>query len=714
MSSPSESTSSNTLRDGLSRRVTFFGTWALLTLAGVLLFWDLLVRMGGIEARYLMLPLFAVLFAQLAFGFCHAAFGFIILWRGQDPRCITHMPPEAPGAKPSGRTALLFPVYNEDPVRYFAAIETLYRDLEGTGQLEQFDIFVLSDSTDPNRWVEEEMHWLVTTERLDAQGRIFYRKRRKNINQKSGNIADFCRRWGKNYETMICFDADSLMSAETILRLVALMAEHPSCGILQTMPRLFNGRTLLGHLQQFASRLHGGIAGAGLNYWQQDAGNYWGHNAIIRIAPFIEYCTLPDLPGVQPLGGRVMSHDFVEAALMRRAGYSVWLAYDLEGTYEEMPPSLLDFAARDRRWSQGNLQHLWIMLFGDVPLLNRVHMLNGVLAYLSGPLWFCFLALGTILAYAWENSSLTLLTEGSALPGVSISPEAQGVWVFGITLGLIFVPKLFPLLLLARNSRQARLYGGWFKAACSILVELILFTLLAPSLMLFHTSFVVAMLFGKKVTWDTQSRDGGGTGWLDALRAQRGHLLVGVLWAVLAFCISSQLGWWMSPVLLGWLLAVPMSVWTSGTSAAVWLTRHGLLLTPEDVNPPAEVSTLLRREENDASALRPIPELETDYGLLRVVVDPYVNSLHTLFIHPRPNKAEETRSSLTALSTRLLAEGAPSLSREEKLRLLSDVESIRRLHRDVWVLPRSELSNWWGLAIDRFNRESLYRVALRD
>lgn len=714
MNESAEAAALDTRRLGKVRRVWFFGIWALITLGGVLTFWDLLVRMGGIEARYFLLPIFTILFGQLAFGFCHALFGFIILWRGRDPLSITALPPEAPGAEPQGRTALLFPVYNEDPARYFASVETIYRELDHAGALQHFDFFVLSDSTNPNRWIEEEVHWLETVERLDAQGRLFYRKRRKNINQKSGNIADFCRRWGKNYETMICFDADSLMSAETVLRLVKLMAEHPSCGILQSMPRLFNGRSLLGRLQQFTSRIHGAIAGAGLNYWQQDYGNYWGHNAIIRVAPFIENCTLPDLPGAQPLGGRVMSHDFVEAALMRRAGYTIWLAYDLEGTYEEMPPSLLDFAARDRRWSQGNLQHLWIMLFGDVPWANRLHMLNGVLAYLSGPLWFCFLAVGTLLAYAWENSSLTLLTIDSDLPWIGLGLAGQGALVFGFTLALIFVPKLFPLILLARKPETVRLFGGFLGASASILIEIALFTLLAPSLMLFHTSFVVAMLFGKKVTWDAQSRDGGGTAWPDALRAQGGHLIVGVLWTILAFSTSSLLGWWMSPVLLGWMLAVPMSVWTSSEELGCILKKSGLLLTPEETAPPPEISALLSREKEEASALRPIPELEADFGIMRVVVDPYVNALHTIFIHPRPNKAEETRSSLVALRTRLLAEGAPRLSREEKTRLLSDVESIRYLHREVWLMPRERLSNWWRLALDRFNRESLFRVTFKD
>ena len=252
------------------------------------------------------------------------------------------------------------PIYNEAPSRVFSAVQAIYEDVEATGLGDAFDYFFLSDTTDPNIWIAEERALLAMRERLPG-ARIYYRRRRKNVARKAGNIADFVMRWGAAYPQMVVLDADSLMTADAIVRLAAAMEADPDAGIIQSLPLIVNRNTAFARLQQFAARIAGPVIAAGLAAWMGRDGNYWGHNAIIRTRAFADHCGLPDLPGRPPFGGHILSHDFVEAALMRRAGYAVTMLPTLGGSFEESPPSLIDLAARDRRWCQGNLQHIRVL-----------------------------------------------------------------------------------------------------------------------------------------------------------------------------------------------------------------------------------------------------------------------------------------------------------------------------------------------------------------
>ncbi|MEN9841197.1 MAG: hypothetical protein RL376_997, partial [Verrucomicrobiota bacterium] len=313
------------------RRILVASLTLLLTGPAVLLMADLHWRVDAIDGlKVFHLILFAILFSLVAFGAVQAVIGFFCRAGKGDPnRIMASLTPEDEARPVDAPTAIVMPIFNEDTSRIMEGLRVIYRSLEATGQLEAFDFFILSDTTNPNRWVEEESAWVALTRQLGARGRIFYRKRRVNLNKKAGNLADFCRRWGRRYRYMVVLDADSVMSGDAIVKLVRLMERNPGAGIIQTVPRLVNGETIFARLQQFASRLYGPIFAAGLNFWQQGEANYWGHNAIIRVAPFIDQCSLPELPGVEPFGGRILSHDYVEAALMRRAGWSVWLAVGL-------------------------------------------------------------------------------------------------------------------------------------------------------------------------------------------------------------------------------------------------------------------------------------------------------------------------------------------------------------------------------------------------
>jgi membrane glycosyltransferase len=690
-------------------RLVFFTTFVAIVVIATALFGDWMARTGMSPAKWSLLFLYLILTTGLAFGFCQSLFGFVVLICKRDRLNIAKGLPNTGAEKPiQSQVALLFPIYNEDPKRFFSGIEAIYEALEHAQVLEHFTFFVLSDSTNPNRWIEEERRWLEITRLRDAKLKIIYRHRTSNINQKSGNVSDFCRRWGRHFEHMICFDADSLMSADCIVQLVRLMEANPKVGIIQTAPRLTGAKTLFARFQQFANRIHGEISSAGLNFWQQGTGNYWGHNAIIRLQPFIEKCALPELPGRSPLGGRVLSHDFVEAALMRKAGYEVWLAYDMEESYEELPQNLLDFAQRDRRWCQGNLQHSWIALFGRIPFLSRIHMLNGIYAYIAAPLWLLFIAISTLLAYSWKNSDLTLLVRSKTF---SVSPDnltTHGLAVLSITVALILLPKLFTAVrvLLDRNFRSQ--YGGGSRALLSIAGELIFFTLLAPSLMLFHSGFVISTLTGNRVTWAAQNRGLSYTTWKTAFAAHSGQTLIGLAWSWLAWEIHPVLFFWMLPILLGWLLSIPISVTSSHDDFAKWLQSKGLLTVPEETAPSSIIRKLAKTLNRQTTAPLPIPALRADFALVQTILDPYVLALHSHFLPNRTKQPSETSEKLQSLGVRLIKQGAPALSMTEKNRILNDATVLNMLHQQIWTTPQASLPAWWRLAMSRYNRRSFF------
>lgn len=695
-------------------RVIFFTTFTAIIVFATALFGDWLARTGMTPAKWTLLLLYCILTTGLAFGFCQALFGFIVVMRRRDRLNILSSLPHSKTEDIviSSPVALLFPIYNEDPARFFSGIEAMYDSLEEAGKIEHFTFFVLSDSTDRNRWIEEERHWLQLTRKRNAKTKIIYRHRTSNINQKSGNVSDFCRRWGRHFDHMICFDADSLMSAECIIKLVALMEANPSVGIIQTAPRLTGAKTLFARFQQFANRIHGEISSAGLNFWQQGNGNYWGHNAIIRLRPFIEKCALPELPGKSALGGRVLSHDFVEAALMRKAGYEVWLAYDMEESYEELPQTLLDFAQRDRRWCQGNLQHSWIASFGSIPFLSRIHMLNGIYAYLAAPLWLVFITVSTLIAYSWENSALTLLPRPELFFFSPGSLGLHGLSILGVTLALIFLPKLFTAFRVIVDRSFRAKFGGGFNALSSILGEVIFFTLLAPSLMLFHSAFVLAAITGQRVTWNSQNRGLSYTAWKSAFAAHLGQTFVGLLWAVLAWMISPTLFLWLSPVLLGWLLSIPLSVTSSHDDFANWLKSHRFLAVPDEVLETAIFKKLSVAEGGQPKVSVPIQALRDDFALLQTILDPYILSLHLHFLPRRRNQTIETSEQLRNLGWRLMAEGANALSAAEKNRILNDPTVLSQLHQEIWTAPQNSLPPWWRLAMSRYNRRSSFVAEL--
>ena len=368
------------------------------TLAATWLLLAVLPYHGRTAVEVGIAVLFGLLFTWLSLGFWIALTGFVLRRRGGDPRSLMRRQDAATlAATPLARTAIVMPIYHEPVARSLLGLKAIYQSLEDSGELQHFDFYILSDSRDADVWLQEQAAWQALRQELGAQSRLFYRRRRLNLNHKSGNIADFLRRWGRDYQYMVVLDADSLMGGDTIVQMVQLMQRHSQVGILQTSPRLLNAHSLFARIQQFANQLYGPLFTTGLAAVQLGEAAFWGHNAILRIRPFMQHCGLRRLPGWGLFKGSVLSHDFVEAAYMGRAGQEVWLEPELQASYEESPPTLSDELTRDRRWAKGNLQHLWLMLFSRrLRVAHRLAFLNGIMGYLASPLWFGFLVLTTV------------------------------------------------------------------------------------------------------------------------------------------------------------------------------------------------------------------------------------------------------------------------------------------------------------------------------
>jgi membrane glycosyltransferase len=694
-----------------ARRLFFFVSTALaLAMVTSWLFADLLLRLDWSNWHTVLLLLFFILSFAVSFGCLHAVYGFLVLRFGDRGR-VTALNEWQGLDIGSVSTAIVVPIYNEDVVRVYEGIRTMWESLERTGQLGRFDFFILSDSTDPGKWVQEETRWFEMARELGGLGQIHYRRRTINREKKSGNIRDFCNAWGSRFRYMVVLDADSVMTGTTLVSLVRLMEANPTVGLIQTVPGLINNESLFGRLQQFASRLFGPLFTAGLNYWVQDGGNYWGHNAIIRVDPFMHNCDLPMLPGKKPFGGHILSHDFVEAALLRREDWEVWLAWDLDGSWEEGPQSLTDFAARDRRWCQGNLQHSLLLFAKGFRGISRVHLLLGILGYVASPLWLAFM-----LVFAWIKFHKANLTDLSDIPVAPATPllgdlsmAEHGFLVFGISMSIIFAPKLIALADLALSPTRRAAFGGWWRAAISVFLETVVSALQAPIMMLFHTQFVLTNLLGREVGWSPQNRAADGTSWLDAWKAHWWHTAAGLGFGLFAWIWLRDSFWWFVPVLIGLVLSIPLSVWSSRRSLGALARRLGLFLTPEELAPPAEVARLTELLERPENARELAPEAND--RLTRAIVDPYANAIHVSLLREKllnPVYAKELEEvgvgspEIHTLRATLLAEGPAALANAEKLRIMSDGESMAWLHSRVWTLPKEELGAWWHRALGAY------------
>ena len=663
---------------------------------------DVLPRHGEGWAEQGLLMLFGVLFAWISAGFWTGLMGAWVMLRGRDPQSVTNVLRGAGASREipvDARTAVIMPICNEHVPTVFAGLRATYESLARNGAADRFDFFILSDTSDPDTRAAEQAAWSQLVQALERDGdgapvRVHYRWRQHRTKRKAGNVADFCRRFGNAYRYMVVLDADSVMTGDCLASLVRLMEAHPDAGIVQTAPRACGHDTVHARIQQFGSRVYGPLFTTGMHYWQLGESHYWGHNAILRMAPFIEHCALAPLPGSTSLSGDVMSHDFVEAALMRRAGWKVWIAHDLEGSYEQVPPNLLAELQRDRRWAHGNLQNSRLMFEPGLHPVNRTVFLTGVLAYVSAPLWLGFLLLSSVLFASYSREIPTYFFEPYQL--FPIWPSANlklMLTLFGLTALLLLAPKVLSLTVIVLRG-QARRFGGVGKLLLGALFEFLHSLLLAPVRMLFHTQFVLAALTGWKLDWKSPPRDDAVTGWGEAWRRHGMHTALALVWIAAILVHSAAFPWWLSPVLLGLLAAIPLSAWSSHVGPGRWLRARGIFVIPEELNQPL----VLAEAERHALAFGAMPR-----GV-DAIVDASVHEHVSAAIPPRAPPAGLKGAAQTRLIDHAVGAGPQALTATQRHRLLGDAHALRAVRSQV--LLRQAHPDWWVPATTPSRRAS--------
>ena len=534
-----------------------------------------------------MLVLGFLLFCWIGVSFVGALAGFVVLWRTARPQA------RSPGTLRT-RTALLVPVCNECPRLVFDGVAAMCASLRRAGAADSFDVFILSDTADAAAAASEHAGFLRLCLGTARGPQVHFRRRAENTGRKAGNIADWVRRQGADYDHFVILDADSVMTAQTLIALARCMEDSPRAGIIQTVPVCVGGETLFARLQQFAGRLDGVLAAAGAAWWQGEAGNYYGHNAIIRTRAFAAAAGLPRLPGPRPFGGDILSHDFIEAALIVRAGWSVTTLPLLAGSFEQPPPDMIASAARDRRWCQGNLQHAGVVAAAGLHPISRLHLAMGIFAYASAPLWLALLLLGMGAAV---QASLVLPTYFPA--GHTLFPEwptidaVRAKWVFVATMALLLLPRFLAAALFLRDADNRRKAGGAPRIFAGVVISVVVAALLAPVMMLTQARQVAGVLAGGDGGWAGQRRGGGAPGWREIAARYWGHTGLGVALSSI-WWLAPSAAIWMAPVIVGLALAIPLVLVTSSAALGAACARAGLLAIPEETAPPDEIRHLAK------------------------------------------------------------------------------------------------------------------------
>jgi membrane glycosyltransferase len=477
------------------------------------------------------------------------------------------------------RTAILMTLRNEDPERAMGRLKIVRDSLDATGEGEAFDYFVLSDTSLPDIAEAEEawaQRWRL---HYGEEARLTYRRRERNEGYKAGNVRDFLDRYSEGYDFFIPLDADSLMTGPFIVKLLRVAQNLPRLGILQSLVVGTPSASAFARLFQFGMR-HGMRAYTmGSAWWTGDCGPFWGHNAVVRVKPFRDYCTLPLLRGKPPLGGHILSHDQIEAAFMRRAGYEVRVVPVEGGSYEDNPPTLLDFTKRDLRWCQGNMQYWRVLAEPGLLPLSRFQIVAAIFMYLSAAAWMVMVAAGAAIAMSGGFQAMK--------PDLALA-------MYFIMIGLSMAPKFAGFLDVALTKGGAARYGGRWRLAAGAIAETLFSLLLIPATALRVTLFMASLCFGRTIVWSGQQRDAYGLTWLTAAKGCLPQFMAGA--ALLAtFCISAPGAIpWAAPMLGGFLLAAPFAVWTASPKAGAALAKWRLCAMPEEFDPPDEIAALER------------------------------------------------------------------------------------------------------------------------
>jgi membrane glycosyltransferase len=668
------------------QRVAFFRRFlmwiavAVLTLFGAIVASTIFSGNSPVVLRALIVGLFSVLFGWLSYNFITAFVGFVMYLKGRDAYNPTNAIKNLPSLPTTtARVAVVMPIYNEDVSNVFARMETMYEALQRTSEKDRFTFFIISDTSNPDVWVNEEIAWKQACDRLNAHGRIIYRHRRSRVRRKSGNVADFCRRWGNAFDYMITLDSDSLMSASAMIKLAAVMDKRPDIGILQTAPLFFHGTTPLSRLQQFISHAYGPIFFRGIHFFQMGDASYWGHNAITRIAPFMKYGALPETEGKPPFGGMILSHDSIEAALMRRAGWGVWLAYDLDGSFEQSPATLALELERDHRWCRGNLQHLRFLGMKGSSFGHRWLFFSGNLFYVSSFLWLLLMLCTTIDSITKAISPQVYFGSGNVLfPQWPDPNPTWGLTLLTVTLIFLFLPKILGLTVILRNSEKRCLFGGALRLVAGFFVEILFSFLLAPIRMVYYSYFFATSLLGSGFDWKTSYRFAEKLEFIDGWRLCWLPTLIAVLWTAYLFSFDKTLFWWISLVSVPLIVSMPIAILVSHSSIGRTWERLGLLRIPPELKPIPEIPAYESRLEKQTCAL---------HGFRSVLTDPTAYEFHRQLLGGTRKLAPAIAERRKALAEKAFIEGISALSTKEKKELLLDPTSLAFLKEKYQTKP---------------------------
>ena len=529
----------------------------------------------------LIFACFAIAAPWSVLGVWNALLGLYLLQRGDDA-FVQVAPFAAPGYQPVPvvmRTAVLMTLRNEDPSRAFARLRTVKSSLDATGEGAHFAYFVLSDTNDGDVATAEEAAFAAwQAQDPVAADRLFYRRRMDNQGFKAGNLRDFCLRWGQDFEFMLPLDADSLMSGETILRMVRIGQAHPKLGILQSLVVGAPSNAAFARIFQFGMRHGMRPYTMGSTWWAGDCGPFWGHNALVRIAPFSTQCHQPDLPGKPPLGGPILSHDQIEAVLMRRAGYEVRVLPEECGSYEDNPPTLLEFTRRDLRWCQGNMQYLKLLGTKGLLPMSRFQLVWAVMMFIGVPAWTAIILLSALKPLDGENTAAF--------------PAASAAALYCVFLLMYLAPKLAGFLDIALTPGEVKRYGGAARFTVGCLLELAFSFLLGASTTLRTSLFMIGLLFGRSVVWNGQARDAHALSWSTAIGGMWPQTLFGTVVIGAAALLAPSLILWSLPLTLGYVVAVPFAVWSASPALGRFIARWGLCALPEEISKPAILEAL--------------------------------------------------------------------------------------------------------------------------
>ena len=570
---------------GDARLFVAFST-PLLLLAGTFVYWLIIRHDGEISLlEGLGSFLFAILFAWISLSFSIATLGLFVslgnFFRKSAPESLT-----STNSSGSQKTAVLMPVYNESPQAVFAGVKAMADSLAAIGRADEFDFYILSDTTQHQIWLTEEELWRKNCQSEDgssdtsSQCRIYYRHRSENKARKSGNIADFCEQWGDRYKFMIVLDADSLVEGQTMATMVDRISAKPTLGILQVPPVPVGRSSLFARIQQFSADVYGPIYATGFSTWAGGDGNYFGHNAVIRVAAFKRHCHLPVLPGSAPLGGEILSHDFVEAALMLKNGFDVEVATDIAGSFEECPTTIRDFAQRDQRWCQGNMQHIALLTSEGLKPFSRLHFLTGILSYASAPIWIAFMIVTVISLVFQDNTSPADGSIGSLVIGLFIASMA-----------MLLAPKFYGLVVTSIERKKRYRKSNFFTLGLGVLLETVMSILLAPIFAIYHSTFVTSVFTGRSVQWAAQQRDERGVSWSEAAENFWKLTLIGVVTTALVGWLTPNLVAWYGLFSAGLILSIPLAVLMASSAIGVKLKQLGILSASSELHVPPIVTS---------------------------------------------------------------------------------------------------------------------------